>query len=67
MATKNKIFRILKTIWLELVVGIFGVFMLSNSLLKEEINDTTKFIELTSQLTSFEFRDGSRGHRHYYL
>lgn len=34
--------------------------MLAYSLTKEKINDKTKFIELTSKLTTYDFFDGTR-------
>lgn len=63
----SKLFQIIKNHWLEFFIGVIGILMLTDSLTKEEINQKTKFIELKSQLTTYNFVDGSRGYQHYYF
>jgi hypothetical protein len=64
---RKELFQIIKYHWLELFIGIIGLFMLTGSLTKEKINQNTKFIELRSKLTDYKFEDGSRGQKHYYF
>jgi len=63
----NELFQIIKNHWLEFFIGIIGLLMLTDSLTNDKISQNTKFIELKSQLTSYDFYDGLRGHKHYYF
>lgn len=62
-----QLFQIIKKHWLEFFVGVIGLFMLTGSLTKEKISQKTKFIELKSKLTTYNFHDGSRGYKYYYF
>lgn len=63
----NYLIKILKNHWLEIFIGLIGLLMLTDTLTKEKIDEHTKLIELKSPLKSYNFYDGTRGHKHYYF
>lgn len=66
MKTKSNI-NFLKKYWFELFLMIFGLFFLSHSLTKEKINNNTRFLELNATVKSYDFHNGSRGYKQYYI
>jgi len=63
----NYYLKLLNKYFGELIAIIFSLFLFGNILFKEKINNQTKFVNITSNISFYEFKDGARGYHHYYF